>query len=66
MREGLLKSKEKGLVTLHGVIHCAAEITTEPSKSYFNASIEGKEKQRDNKEKTDIHRHGEQEKSKAE
>lgn len=36
-REGPVKSKEKGLVTLHGVIHCATEITTEPSKSSFNA-----------------------------
>lgn len=65
-REGPVKSKEKGLVTLHGVIHCAAEIITEPSKSSFNASIEEKEKHRDNKGETDIHRHGEQAKSKAE
>lgn len=43
-REGPVKSKEKGLATLHGMIHCAAEIITEPSKSSFNASIEGKEK----------------------
>lgn len=53
------------MVTLHGVIHCATEITTEPSKSSFNASIEGKERRRDNKGETDIHRHGEQVKSKA-
>lgn len=65
-REGSVKSKEKGLVTLDGVIHCAPEITTEPSKSFFNASIEEKEKHRDNKGGTDIHRHGEQVKSKAE
>lgn len=37
-REGPVKSQEKGLVTLHRVIHCAAEITTEPSKSAFKAS----------------------------
>lgn len=29
-REGPVKSKEKGLVTLYGLIHCATEITTEP------------------------------------
>lgn len=33
VRLGRVKSKEKGLVTLHGVSHCSAEITTEPSKS---------------------------------
>ncbi len=65
-REGPVKSKEKGLVTLHEVIHCAAEIITEPSKSSFNASIEEKEKHRDNKGDTDMHGHGEQAKSKAE
>lgn len=37
-REGPVKSQEKGLVTLHRVIHCAAEIITEPSKSAFKAS----------------------------
>lgn len=37
-REGPVKSQEKGLVTLHRVIHCAAEITTEPSKSANKAS----------------------------
>lgn len=63
-REGPVKSKEKGLVTLHGVIHCATEITTEPSKSSFNASIAEKEKYRDNKGETDIHRCGEQAESK--
>lgn len=41
-REGPVKSEEKGLVTLHGLIHCATEITTEPSKSSFNAWMEEK------------------------
>lgn len=40
-REGPVKSKEKGLATVHGVIHCATEIITEPSKSSFNASRRG-------------------------
>lgn len=63
-REGPVKSKEKGLATLHGVIHCAPEIITEPSKSSFNAPIEEKEKHSDNKRETDIHRHSKQAKSK--
>lgn len=54
-REGPVKSKEKGLATLHGVIHCAPEIIREPSKSSVNASIEEEEKQRDNKGEADIH-----------
>lgn len=50
---------------MHGVIHCAPEIITEPSKSSFNALIEEKEKHSDdNKRETDIHRHREQAKSK--
>jgi len=65
-REGPAKSKEKGLITLQRVIHCAPEITTEPSKSSFNAAMEEKETRGDDKRETDIHRHGEQAKSKAE
>lgn len=37
------------MVTLYGLIHCATEITTEPSKSSSNTPIEEKEKHRDNK-----------------
>lgn len=62
--KGQLKGKEKGLATLDGVIHCATEIITELSRSSFNASIEEKEKHKDNKAETDIHRHGGQAKSK--
>lgn len=48
-REKLSISKGKGLVTLHRLIHCSTEITAEPSKSSFNASIEEEEKHVDNK-----------------
>lgn len=54
------------MVTLHGVIHCATEIITEPSKSSFNALVEERKSHRDNNRETDIHRHGDQAKSKAE
>lgn len=37
-REGLVKSQEKGLVTLHRLNHCAKVIITKPSKSAFKAS----------------------------
>lgn len=54
------------MVTLHGVIHCATEIITEPSKSSFNTSIEEKERHRNNKGETDIRGHEDQAKSKTE
>lgn len=52
--EGLLKSKEKGLVTLHQLMHCATEITR-PSKSSSNAQIKDKKKRIDNKREADKH-----------
>lgn len=63
-RKRPVKSKEKGLATLDRVIHCAAEIITELSRSSFNASIEEKKKHKGIKADTDIHRHGGQAKSK--
>lgn len=54
------------LATLHGLIHCATEIITEPTKSSFNVSVEEKEKCQVNKGETDIHRHRGQVKSKEE
>lgn len=53
------------MVTLHGLTHCATEITTEPSKSSCNALTAEKEERRDNKGATDIHRHEARMKSKA-
>lgn len=41
-----------------GLIRRGAEITTEPSKSSFNALMEEKEMRKENKGETDVHRHG--------